>query len=358
VQIAGLFPGEVELPRAVQIYRVTLPFSYLDSRSKHTAMWMPMFSFAAQLSNQQRNRLLDSDIIVLGRPIVEPGKANEMYKFLNFLRSRGAKLVYETDDDLTELYRDTSGGKNGTCIPYLSAVDAVTVTTEPLAELTRQLSDKPVYVLPNKVEHTYFAKLLKGRPRDNPDTFNVMLIGTPTHGDDWKPAYEAASYFLMDHPDARLLVGGFHPRYIADHDQVIRLPFVEYKDYPYLLHEADVVLAAIDPDDPFNHSKSAVKAMESWATVRQLPNGKVGGAAVIATDSVVYRDTVKHNHNGLLVPHTAEAYLDALELLYKDGHFRADLQRRGYLDCVKQHSIASGWQNWQSAYTRILRSTQ
>lgn len=355
MRITAVLPGAVHIPRAIHIYRVTLPYSKINDNTKHKCGWISSESAAVNLKSKELDALLDSDIIVLARPIT-----NDQYiadSYCGMMKSRGAMLVYETDDDLTNTYRDTSSGNVGaTCLPFLKHCSAITVSTEPLKQLISNFVDsKPIYVLPNKVDPTFFNKRLQGYQRKFQGTLNIMLAGTKTHGEDWRYAAEAARLIIAEYPDTRLLVGGFHPDYIDTTDRVELLPFMPYHAYPTMLAEADIVIAAIDPDDGFNHCKSAVKAMEAWAAIRPVGKKTAGGAAVIATDSVVYSGTVSHERNGLLVEHSVEGYYQALKKLVDEPLLRQELQRRGYLDMLKRHSIQDGWRAWSSAYHNIRR---
>jgi glycosyltransferase involved in cell wall biosynthesis len=331
-----------------------MPLAFIARKTKHAVAWIDTERVAVDLDDERRKKLLSSDIIVLGRPITP--NYRQGYDYIQLLRSEGAKVVYETDDDLTEVYRDISDGKRATCVPYLPHVDAITCTTEPLAKHLAQFAKEvPIYVLPNHVEPQMFRVATKNHKRKYPGTRNIMLIGTRTHGDDWRVAYEAISKILNETDDVRLLVGGFHPLYIPDESKVELLPFVPYSVYPTVLAEADIIVAAIEPDDPFNASKSAVKVMEGWAASREI--GKtIGGAAMVATKSVVYNDTIQDGKNGLLVDHTVDAYYEGIKKLLDDEYFRMSLQRRGSLDVVRRHNIGVGYRKWVSAYTKILRS--
>jgi glycosyltransferase involved in cell wall biosynthesis len=349
-----VLPGAINVPRAIHIYRVTLPFSKINDHTKNKLGWVGSEAAAVNLNRNEMNAMLDSDIIVLARPITNDQHIADSYCAL--MKSRGALLVYETDDDLTNTYRDTSSGNVGaTCLPFIRHCDAVTVSTEPLKQLLQNFSNRPIFVLPNKIDHTFFAKRLQGYQRKYKDTLNIMLAGTKTHGEDWRYAADAARLILAEYPNTRLLVGGFHPDYIGAADRVELLPFMPYHAYPTMLAETDIVIAAIDPNDGFNQCKSAVKALEAWAAVRPVGNRSVGGAAVIATDSVVYSNTVSHESNGLLVEHSVEGYHEALKRLIEEPSLRVSLQRRGYLDVIKRHGIYNGWSAWLSAYHAIRR---
>jgi glycosyltransferase involved in cell wall biosynthesis len=355
MNIVGILSGEAKLPRAVHIYRLTMPLAYINKHTKHNAAWATAGSIA-ELTEAQIEAVLKADIVILGRMITD--RPGDSYEYVKFLRRNGAKIIYETDDDLTEQYRDISRGKQADCKPFLANpnIDAFTVTTKYLgAQISKFSVGQPVFVLPNCIETTYWAQVSERHVRRYADTFNIMLVGTPTHGQDWVHAHQAALRILDEFPHTRLLVGGYQPDYIGTDERIVRLPFVEYMEYPTMLAEADVVVAAIDPDDPFNHSKSAVKAMEAWASKRQLSDGKYGGAAVIATQSVVYNGTVFNDRNGLLVENDVESYYTALRTLVTDKSKREYLQRTGMHDVISKHSIHTAYRQWVSAYTRIRR---
>lgn len=355
MQILGVLSGAVNVPRAVHIYRLTMPLAYIGQHSKHKGMWLSAKSMALDLSEKEMDVILKSDLIVLGRMISDRPK--EVGEYIEFLHRNGAKVVYETDDDLTEEYRDISNGERRTCVPFTRnvGIDAFTVTTPYLAkQIAKHSFGQPIYVLPNCIETKYWSKTCMRHERKHVGTLNIMLVGTPTHGSDWYYAHQASLRILDEYPNTRLLVGGYQPDYIGDDERIVRLPFVEYAEYPTMLTEADIVIAAIDPDDPFNHSKSAVKAMEAWAAKRKLDKG-YGGAAVIATNSVVYNGTVQHGRNGLLVDNTTDGYYAALKELTDNKVMRENLQRTGHSDVIQRHCIQTQYSKWISAYTQIRR---
>jgi glycosyltransferase involved in cell wall biosynthesis len=354
MRLFGLLSGEASIPRAVNIYRVTLPFGYITKFTRHSAAYDSSDNVQSYKKDKVKY-LLGSDIIVINRSVNTSHQ--NVVDYIRLLKSKGAIVVYETDDDLTERYRDISFGKHATCEPYLFNCDAVTVTTDHLKSLVQQYTDKPCFVLPNSIEIKYWNAVCDIYERKEVG-FNVMLVGTPTHGDDWRLANDAMQAILDEYRDVQLLVAGFNPAYIEDRDRVKRLPFIEYVGYPTRMKEADIVLCAIDPDDVFNHSKSAVKAMEAWAAKRKLDNGEYGGAAVIATDSNVYRGTVTDGYDGLLVKHSVEGYYDAIKRLLDDGLLRQKLQKNGHRTVAKRHSITNNYKLWVSAYTQMLRSLQ
>lgn len=353
MRISGLLAGRVDYPRAIHIYRVTLPLSYINKEKKHQAGWTDSINSLFNLTKEQMKFLSTSDIIVLGRPVTKDYRA--AYKYIQTLKEYGARVVYETDDDLTETYRDISNGKEASSIPYLPYVDAITVTTQPLADRLAQYTDRPIYVVNNYLEQSFFRKVSMSHKRINTGTTNIMLLGTMSHSTDWELAYLAISKILDEYPQSKLIMGGYKPEYVKREEQMGFIPYQAYLKYPTMLAEADIVVAAIDPEDKFNHCKSAVKAMEAWAAAREVGN-TIGGAAVVATNSIVYNPVVTNMRNGILVNHTVDDYYNGIKFLLDNTQDREAMQRRGFLDGVKNHSMATGYTKWLSIYKRILRS--
>ena len=116
MQVLGILSGAVNVPHAVHIYRITMPIAYIDKYTKHTGMWLSARSMALDLSEKEIATILKSDVIVLGRMISD--HPVEVGQYIEFLHRNGAKLVYETDDELTEEYRDISNGEKKTCLPF------------------------------------------------------------------------------------------------------------------------------------------------------------------------------------------------------------------------------------------------
>lgn len=355
MRVTALTNGNPKYPESVQIYRISGPYMALNDKTKHEFLHVPVTKFND--SNMELvNKILDGDIIVLQRVITDD--LDFGISFCQTLKSRGAKLVYESDDDLTQDFRYL--GVNANSIPFLSQADAITATNEFLAKrLSLHAGGVPWYVLPNYIPVKWFTNrsyyvgdTKERRKRQYPGTFNIMLAGTPSHEEDWRVVFKAVMNVLDDYPYARLLFGGYKPDYIPEHDQIIFLPYVPYQHYPAMLFEADVVCAGIEPDDNFNKSKSPCKVMEAWAAQRSVGN-KIGGAAVVATDSSIYSGIIEDEKDGLLTEHTISGWEKAIRSLIEDDEFRNKLQING-LKKVRRYSIKNHADEWLTTYIKIL----
>jgi glycosyltransferase involved in cell wall biosynthesis len=122
-----------------------------------------------------------------------------------------------------------------------------------------------------------------------------------------------------------------------------------------VIRQFDVVCCALDPNDIFNKSKSAIKALEAMAAKRRLPCGKFGGAVPVCTDMSVYRRAVNHGHNGLLVDN--DQWYAALKKLVTDRSYTTRLSVQGHNWVRRNRDIAQGWKLWESTYRRMCRES-
>lgn len=187
------------------------------------------------------------------------------------------KIVYELDDDLWEIEPTNAGYKYYTtpgvferAAQCIAMSDAVTVSTEPLAERIRKANPN-VFVVPNSIPKKY---LHEGRypyqlgSLDKP--FVIGWSGSATHVDDFKQCAGGLSTFLKFNPNSRMCFFGTDYRHLLDpavHDQCRNAPWTStVGEYMNLLSAAqiDVMLAPLAPS-VFNESKSNLRLIEANA---------------------------------------------------------------------------------------------
>jgi len=337
----------------VDIYRCVMPLSHMRLDG-HKCFWITFEQLRELAEEGEMKAAYGHNVVILNRPISYPEHEMDLGTWVQAMKLGGTKLVYEVDDDYTGQYR--SGDSDRTCYPWLRFADAITVSTYPLKRLMEEASEgrKPVYVLPNRINVDLFASRAEGSV-SAAETVNVIVAGSETHYNDWRPLEGAMRAVKAAHPQVRFLVGGFLPFYLESVADEWLEP-VGYAKYPEMLAQADILCAPLDPGDRFNDCKSAVKALEGWSTARQIgTRGKVGGCAVIASNVPAYRGTVQNRHNGLLVrEHTPEAWAKAILRLVEDHKLRHRLQVEGLKDARELHDIRDHWKEWEVAYKSIL----
>lgn len=328
---------------AVDIYRVSMPYTYINSRSEMHCGWMPKNHFGMRVAHGEED-VLEQDIIVLAKFLAD----RDISEFFELLHNRGIKVVYETDDDYSGRYRPADDIP-GDWLAILEHVDAVTVTTKYLAELARKDSGgKPVYVVPNAIQLEWFSKVSREAINLYPDKLTVMVAGTKTHQDDWRVLADVMPGIVSDY-DVEFLAA-CQPEYYDFLDATF-LPTVGYDKYPALLRQADILCAPLLPDDRFNWSKSPIKAIEGWSAEREVGNHS-GGCAMVVSKAAPYKGVVENRHNGLLVDHTPEAWDEALRLVIEDELLRHKIQIEGLRD-ASRYDIDKRWKDWHNTYMEI-----
>lgn len=140
----------------------------------------------------------------------------------------------------------------------LKEADAVTVSTEQLAKVVRQLNPN-VYVIPN-----YLDLKLWDHQNSKKDGIRVGWTGGATHWDDLKLLVPVFKDVIAKHPEVTIVLSGVLPDFFKEFEANIEYHEpVTIQDYPKHLASLglDIGLAPL-VDRPFNQAKSAIKWME------------------------------------------------------------------------------------------------
>lgn len=370
-------------------YRVRIPYEAVRQNVKHTILdWAPIGVVRdwAAGGGTYKTRPTDYDLIVLPRHRPLPYGTDGTVRFdqipdhiKNLLRSKGVGLegsahlidlvrtlkikqvvVGEYDDDHWGS-RDLGYSEfTDLAQRFLRELDGITVTTPYMQKLVKQHApDVPTYILPNAVNFGEWQgwKRWTRWPKD----FVVLgLTGSITHYEDWKVLSVVVPKLLKKHSNLALLLQGFVPDYFENlpyqyPNQVYAdRNFTDYTRYPGVIRQADIVLAPVDPDDPFNWAKSNIKALEGMAAGRTLSTGQQGGAAIIASPLAYYKEAV--HGRGIICEHTPDAWLEAIEKLLLDTELRERYQRLGHIWVQRNRCVEKLWPMWWSAYRKLYRS--
>jgi len=282
------------------------------------------------------------DLFVVPRGGLSSGPA------VDALKATGKRLIFEIDDDFTNEYRvviqeQVDYERIWNFARHLA--DGITVSTPYLAEVVRRRvgGRVPIYVLPNSVRMGMWQGL------ERAERLTLGLTGSITHDKDWAVLADALPAVLANHPQVDLNVAGFVPDWVGDLQA--RYPervftdttWHDYREYPTIVGRAHIVLCPVEPTDPFNWSKSGIKAIE----------GLAAGAAVIASDINIYQPVIGPNKRGLLVDFRPESWYEAIHTLIIDSGLRQQLAARGRMWVNKRHNIALNWGCWLKAYQEI-----
>lgn len=290
---------------------------------------------------------------LIGQRICNPGPS-EMWQSLA-RRQHRPKLVFELDDNLWDIdYRSASAHEffNDRDLvkrlnENIAVADAVTVTTEPLADLVRPLNSS-VHVIPN-----YLPAWLLDHRRPGPNGKVVIgWGGSGTHDMDLAEVAPSLRRYLDGAPaHVQLhLMGQEKPpkryrhttRELLSWPERYRLPLNRIrwsawtKSVPDYWRAIDysIMLAPLRAHG-FNASKSPLRVTEAAFL----------GIPVVASDYGPYADFVQHGVTGLLVRSDHE-WAKHLRALVEDPEMRAEMganARRLAADwTIEQH--AKEWQ--------------
>lgn len=332
----------------ISYYRVGLPLRALDEFSEHEARAYNQLGLYNMLLETLQNggSLADAvsgyDVYVLSRLYRDSGGD----EYIEQVHEQGGVVVFDTDDDMSEESRYLDGG-GGDFINMLGRADLVTVSTPYLAERVGRYTKRRPVVLPNYIDTGWFGRLslLAEKQRRG---LNIGVIGCGTHYWDWRCLKEPFQRIADEYDHVNILAAGYQPHYMSQHMYLAPVP---YSEYPQMVRQFDIVCCALDADDDFNKSKSAVKALEAMAAAREIPGG-VGGAVPVCADMPVYQHVVKHMDNGVLVDN--DSWYEALKMLIEDEGARSEIACRGHRWVRDNRDIRDGYALWERAYLDLL----
>lgn len=353
MRICALYLTEPRLPIGSDVYRVNMPFFYISQKKRHQADYAfitDIVQRADMLGPQVWDELAQAyDLFVLPRAFAPNDHMKGLIdSLIDLFHAAGKPVVYEVDDDFSNEYRQVL---DGDAFGVVARCDAITVSVPALVERMKALG-KPTYVLPNCVSAEVWKDPFRRTVLEN--ELLIGLTGSTTHADDWRVLETVLPDILERYPQVHLLIGGFHPDYLAGLPRTEYVPPVRYERYSRLVKGCDIILAPLN-DDPFNRCKSPIKVLEGMAAARTLADGTQAGAACIASNHDVYSAVIEHGFNGLLTAHTPHAWAEALETVITDTLLRKTLQRQGYRWVWKHRDIARRAQDWLDAYAIILK---
>jgi len=335
-------------PTPVGYYRVALPLRALDAYTKHDAVTYDqyglenLFKLAIANGKSPDDAIKGYDVYVLSRLYRDHGAQ----EFIDFIHDNGGVVIMDTDDDLSEEHRILDG-RGEEFVNQVRRVDLVTVSTPYLAKRMGRYSKKDPVVLPNHLDFGWFRKSSLNREKQTKG-LTVGVVGTKTHYDDWLYLRDVFPRLERKY-DVTVVTAGFQPDYLEGFEHIEGVP---YKVYPQMIREFDIVCCALDTEDGFNKSKSSIKALEAMASARRLSNGKIGGAVAVCTDMTLYRRTVNHMHNGMLI-NNGDWY-QALSMLIEDESTRNQLAYRGHRWVRDNRDIRRGYRKWKKTYLSLL----
>lgn len=233
---------------------------------------------------------------------------------------------------------------------FMSQADAITVSTEPLAEECRRLWPKvPVYLLPNCTASGDWPVIDRQKAWQETGQVTLGWGGSHTHKADLSLITGLPGQVMAGHPEARLyLFGGYREarNTLAKGIEDSRIEEAGWRQEPWktmpgLVAPIDIGLAPVE-DTRFNHSKSDLKALEYGLAC----------TPTIASDTVTYRTFIRHGENGFLCKTPAD-WMRAMEILVTDHARRIEMGKRARAD-AEARDIDNYVSLWETALTEVI----
>lgn len=345
--------GMVQLYNGTSAWRIIWPMDYLK-KVGYEVTW------GFNQDKQTSTALADADVVIMHRLAWAPGDEGKAIAWRNMLHDSGKALIYDHDDDL--ITPDIISRVQKTLPPNskqtperidlerrahlfcISLCDGVICSTPNLAEKTRPLTDKAIIVVPNAIDLHRFSLVtsLESVVTDRPVTIGWVGGNRPdSDADDLATAWARIARL---YPSVRFVVAG-HPMPVLLNSvppgQIHYLPPKPLDAYQRSYVNIDIGCCPL-ADEPFNRSKSPIKAWE-YATA---------GAAVVASPTV-YSSVIRHGENGLICDSAAE-WIEALSALIEREDYRRHLQQNMFRRVEAEWSLEVNAHHWPEAWSSIM----
>lgn len=296
--------------------RIEIPMAELARRGLATG-------YSERIPSRNGHMLIDPDLIktVIAQRTCNPGPS--MLWQATARAPHRPRMIYELDDNLLDVDPSNDVAHRFFSQPEIRAnllanlrlADAVTVSTDALADVIGAHTSAPIHVIPNYLP----AWLLDHeKPTTGNDTVTIGWGGSSTHQMDVDQIGTHLRRVMDRNPHTELhLMGTNYARTWGIRDRVRFTAWTHSVPEYWRLIDYDVMLAPLRPH-VFNASKSALRPLEAAAL----------GIPVIASDYGPYADFVRHGETGFLVKHDHE-WGRYLRELVNDPAMRAEMGAAG-----------------------------
>jgi glycosyltransferase involved in cell wall biosynthesis len=349
-------------------YRAELP---MQAMSRLTGT--PMARIVHGDSLDKMLGAVNADVALLPRPSDE-----DMYALIEVFQEHGVKCVADHDDNVFEVsplsphYRDygvedvkhqlQDGSmvdlwKDGTNYNKsanmeridqfkrsLELVDAVSVTTDALAQVYREYNDN-ILVLPNCVDLDNWYKLpLK---RDNKEEIKLFWQGGTSHYEDWLLLKDVLPVIFDKYPNVHLHIMGalWEGTMLAcDPNRWTHHKWVPNEAYHYKVREIDPDICIIPlQDTKFNRCKSSIKWVEQAAS--SVPS--------VASHCTPYKE-LHDGTNGVFVENETDAWIEGISYMIDNPLERWGMGGKAKATVKRNFDINKECLRWHDAYKELI----
>jgi glycosyltransferase involved in cell wall biosynthesis len=268
-------------------------------------------------------------------------------------RHSGATLVFDLDDDLLNIPRSHPDAqilrpRAKIVRRMLEVADHVWLSTQALAASLSALRPDAT-VMENRLDERIWTP----PPRHQGDQpVRLLCMGTTTHDSDFEMIQPALVRLKAEYGDRVVIdvIGMTGQAELPAGLDRVAPSANALRSYPGFVNWISSVQPAWDIglapllDSPFNHCKSAIKAMDYAAL----------GLAALASDTPVYRGSIADGPAGQLVANNASAWYSALDTLLRNRDARHAIAARARDAFVARASLAGHASVRRAAWMRLL----
>ena len=324
-------------------WRLQGPANYINARTEH--------EFFVTSSQNWDNNTLEADVVIA-----------QMWrnpKGIDVIHDQGAIAVYEADDIIIgvgggdrENLMDLSKEHEEMTKETIAKCDLVTVTTEPLAEHYRQFNPH-VVVLPNYMDYMWWGKPWKAKPAKQ---VRIGWMGSISHREDlmFQPImkrivdeFDFVKFIYCGHGGKKGIYGEELFKDVPpDRREYYSGVPLEYWPQKSKSLGIDIGIAPL-LNDEFNTGKSALKYFEYSS------NGVPG----VYSDTIVYKDAVKHGVTGFLA-NNEDDWFRYLSKLILNEEINNRIKQAAYNDILDNYNMEDHYHEWIEAYERASIRTK
>ncbi len=303
-----------------------------------------------------------AQLIVMQRP------ANwDALEYVRAARSIGKKVIYELDDYLPGVPLDNPGvrywdgmtGKVGVSYEIMKSCDAITTTTQRLANELAPWN-RNIHILPNYLDEVMWNNIQYSEEFEKKKKDDIIRIGwegAAGHWADLELVAKVVKKITDDYPKVRFTLFGFAPKEIFYHFANVQGKCAHcgqenqleaYEGVDILQYAAKLANLAFDigiapaVNISFNECKSDLRIKE-YAMLR-IP--------IVASDISPYKKSVQQGKTGYICT-TAKEWDTALRELIDNEAKRLEMGRNAKM-WVKDLTIQKNIWRWVQVYQKVL----
>ncbi|MEK7989557.1 MAG: glycosyltransferase, partial [Thiotrichaceae bacterium] len=303
---------------------------------------------------------IQADAIIVQRHMLPHAEAAR--RLIEHCRKQNIKLIYETDDDLYNIFkkRDMHGNYAKDAVEALEIVtrDAdLVVTSSP--KLQQQIHDmnQNVLCVPNSLDEQIWlaqdnGQFVQPRPQSPDGKIHILYMGTKTHTEDLMLVKAAYHKIKAEYGEKVSLdvIGG-----VPDGMQIFADNLIseatdgnldDYASFIQWMRDNNRWQFGIIPlkNTSFNEKKTYIKFLDYAAL----------GIPAICSDIDPYNEIVQHQQNGLIAKNDTESWYQAMKQMIEQTDLREKLAASAFQTLVGKHILQHTAKDFAEPYKKLL----